>query len=140
MVAAAEGEKQPFILHNDRLYLQRYFAYETSIVESIQSFLVIEKKARPERVRLLLDQKKFISELSADGLADNLPPEEKIDWQQAAAILGVLNNFTIITGGPGTGKTTTVAKILAILFTIQPSLKCALAAPTGRLRLEWLSL
>ncbi|MEO9209631.1 MAG: exodeoxyribonuclease V subunit alpha, partial [Ginsengibacter sp.] len=44
----------------------------------------------------------------------------------------VLNNFTIITGGPGTGKTTTVAKILSILFQINPDLKVALAAPTGK--------
>jgi exodeoxyribonuclease V alpha subunit len=50
----------------------------------------------------------------------------------AAAVSGVLNNFTIITGGPGTGKTTTVAKILAILFAIDPALKVALAAPTGK--------
>ena len=54
------------------------------------------------------------------------------DWQLVATISGVLNNFTIITGGPGTGKTTTVAKILAILFTINPDLKVALAAPTGK--------
>ncbi len=44
----------------------------------------------------------------------------------------MLNDFSIITGGPGTGKTTTVAKILAILFTINPTLKVALAAPTGK--------
>jgi exodeoxyribonuclease V alpha subunit len=43
-----------------------------------------------------------------------------------------LNNFTIITGGPGTGKTTTVAKILAILFSLYGDLKVALAAPTGK--------
>jgi len=49
-----------------------------------------------------------------------------------AAVSAVLNNFTIITGGPGTGKTTTVAKILAILYTINLDLKVALAAPTGK--------
>ncbi|HJT73676.1 MAG TPA: exodeoxyribonuclease V subunit alpha, partial [Chitinophaga sp.] len=48
------------------------------------------------------------------------------------AITGVLNNFTIITGGPGTGKTTTVARILAILYLLDPQLKVALAAPTGK--------
>ncbi|MFN9998209.1 MAG: AAA family ATPase, partial [bacterium] len=37
-----------------------------------------------------------------------------------------------ITGGPGTGKTTTVAKIIWLLLSIQPSLRIALAAPTGK--------
>ena len=132
-MVAAQGEgKQPFIIHNGRIYLQRYFAYESAIVESVRSFIAIEKKERSERQRLLLTHKEFIRSLSANGEMENLPAEEKIDWQQAAAIMGVLNNFTIITGGPGTGKTTTVAKILSILFTMHPRLKVALAAPTGK--------
>lgn len=132
LVASAAEEKQPFILHNDRLYLQRYFAYESAIVESILSFITNEKKESAERLRLLSANRDFIQSLGAGSDLTNLPAEEKIDWQQSAAIFGVLNNFTIITGGPGTGKTTSVAKILAILFTIQPTLKVALAAPTGK--------
>jgi exodeoxyribonuclease V alpha subunit len=54
------------------------------------------------------------------------------DWQLAAVITGFLNNFTIITGGPGTGKTTTVAKLLVILYAVYPEMKVALAAPTGK--------
>ncbi|MEJ7587965.1 MAG: exodeoxyribonuclease V subunit alpha [Ferruginibacter sp.] len=132
LVATENDEKQPFILHNDRLYLQRYFAYESSIVDSVRSFIAFEKEDRELRLQLLATHKDFIRSLGAHNNTDHLLPEEKIDWQQAAAILGVLNNFTIITGGPGTGKTTTVAKILAILFTMYPALKCALAAPTGK--------
>ncbi|MEP7144101.1 MAG: exodeoxyribonuclease V subunit alpha [Ferruginibacter sp.] len=132
MVATAAEEKQPFIIHNDRLYLQRYFAYESAIVASVESLIAIEKKERSERLRLLLAHRDFIRSLSGEDSTDNIPAEEKMDWQQVAAIFGILNNFTIITGGPGTGKTTTVAKILAILYTIQPTLKCALAAPTGK--------
>lgn len=131
-VAAGNEEKQPFVLHNNRLYLQRYFAYETAILESIRSFIANEQEQRDQRVQLLLIHKHFIQSLAAGDQVNHIAPEEKIDWQQVAAIFGILNNFTIITGGPGTGKTTTVAKILAILFTINPSLKCALAAPTGK--------
>lgn len=131
-VATATGEKQPFIVHNHRLYLQRYFAYESVIVTCIQSFLALEKKDRNERLLSLLAHRDFIQTLMAGNDLFNLSAEEKIDWQQAASIFGVLNNFTIITGGPGTGKTTTVAKILTILFTIYPSFKVALTAPTGK--------
>ena len=44
----------------------------------------------------------------------------------------LLNHFCIITGGPGTGKTTLIGKVLEILYTIDPDLKVALAAPTGK--------
>jgi len=132
MVTTVAGEKQPFVFHNNRLYLQRYFAYESSILTSIQSCVASEKKQRPQRLQQLLTHKDFIRSLSIPDTSTTLTAEEKIDWQQTAAIVGVLNNFTIITGGPGTGKTTTVAKMLAILFTIDPNLKVALAAPTGK--------
>jgi exodeoxyribonuclease V alpha subunit len=135
-VSTKDGDRQPFVLHNDRFYLQRYFAYETVILERIRSFVEAEKKDLEEDARQLELHKKFVESLfeqpvvnEPDQLADNI---ENTDWQLAAAISGVLNHFTIISGGPGTGKTTTVAKILAILFTIKPALRVALAAPTGK--------
>jgi exodeoxyribonuclease V alpha subunit len=93
----------------------------------------LERSEYGKRKKDLLSQKVFIKKLfddqsSADGLSD----EEKIDWQLAAATNTILNNFTIITGGPGTGKTTTVAKILAVLYMLNPDEKVALAAPTGK--------
>ena len=132
LVTRAGGAKQPFVLHNHRLYLQRYFAYESSIVASIRQCINMEQSQRQQRMEQLITHQNFIRLLSDGTDNTSLPAEENIDWQQAAAILGVLNNFTIITGGPGTGKTTTVAKILAILYTIDPGLKVALAAPTGK--------
>ena len=132
LVTTAAGEKQPFVLHNNRLYLQRYFSYESSILASIQSCIASEKKLQQQRLQQLITHKDFIRSLSSPDSDIRLTEEEKIDWQQTAAIVGVLNNFTIITGGPGTGKTTTVAKMLAILFTIDPAFKVALAAPTGK--------
>ncbi len=132
LVTTATGDKQPFVYHNNRLYLQRYFAYESSILASIQSCIAGEKKQRPQRLQQLITHKDFIRSLSIIDSSTTITSEEKIDWQQSAAIFGVLNNFTIITGGPGTGKTTTVAKLLAILFTIDPAFKVALAAPTGK--------
>jgi exodeoxyribonuclease V alpha subunit len=52
--------------------------------------------------------------------------------QAIAAALAARNNFMVITGGPGTGKTTTITRILALLLTLNPNLKIHLAAPTGK--------
>ncbi|MGN7203825.1 exodeoxyribonuclease V subunit alpha [Pedobacter sp. SAFR-022] len=122
-------DKQPFVLHNNRLYLQRYFKYETLILNRIAEFIATEQHLEGERTRALKTQAAFIGALFPQPAEVG---EAATDWQQAAAISAVLNNFTIITGGPGTGKTTTVAKILSILFKINPNLKVALAAPTGK--------
>ncbi len=133
MVAGEGDPKQPFVLHNHRLYLQRYFEYESGIVHSIQSLLAGENDQLEQRKTTLLQHQAFISSLSVATVeSEPLTAAEKTDWQQVAAILAALQNFTIVTGGPGTGKTTTLAKILAILYTIQPGLKVALAAPTGK--------
>lgn len=128
MISSELGQKQPFILHNDRLYLQRYFNYETMILNRIMEFIHSEKNSELERVKALKMHRVLINKLFEPG-KDNIPIT---DWQLTAAISAVLNNFTIITGGPGTGKTTTVAKILAILFAVDGDLRVALAAPTGK--------
>ncbi len=127
--AVYQPSKQPFVWHNNRLYLQRYFAYETLILKRVAGFLTTETAAYSQRSQQLIEQKAFIRSLFKPQAGATLA---HADWQLAAAISGVLNNFTIITGGPGTGKTTTVAKLLAILYSLYPGLKVALAAPTGK--------
>lgn len=124
-VSTNPKEKKPFILYQNRLYLQRYFQYESQILQRINAFIQTEKIEEEYRISLLNQQKQFINQLfeSKAGI---------INWQLAAALNSYINNFSIITGGPGTGKTTTVAKILVILFTQNPNLKVGLAAPTGK--------
>lgn len=131
-IVGTAGNNKPFILHKDRLYMHRYFTYETQILSAIAELLKTEQAERTEREKSLQKYKGLIASLQADYDLANNTEEEKIDWQLAAAIQGVLNNFTIITGGPGTGKTTTVAKILSLLYSINPNCKVALAAPTGK--------
>jgi exodeoxyribonuclease V alpha subunit len=122
---------KPLILFNNRLYLHRYFNYETVILNRINNFIESEKENKIENENLLKEKSELINILFENSNQNDLQKEE-INWQLIAAINVVLNNFTIITGGPGTGKTTTVAKILTILFSINPQLKVALAAPTGK--------
>ncbi|HEX7367277.1 MAG TPA: exodeoxyribonuclease V subunit alpha [Pelobium sp.] len=125
LVSTVDEEKQPFILHQNRLYLQRYFNYESKILDRIEAFVQTEQASEANRIDELKKNKTFISTLFPSNLGI-------VNWQLAAAVSSYLNNFSIITGGPGTGKTTTVAKILAILFQLNPALKVGLAAPTGK--------
>lgn len=59
-------------------------------------------------------------------------PEEPIDWQAVAAAGALRHSFTVIAGGPGTGKTTTVVKLMALLLSAAPDQRILLAAPTGK--------
>ena len=127
----SDGSKtEPFIIYNDRLYLHRYFRYESIIADSISQFIKNEEKQIESNEKLLKEHSSFIQELFS--LQPKADVEIQINWQLIAALSASLNQFSIITGGPGTGKTTTVAKILAILYSINPDLKVALAAPTGK--------
>jgi len=119
---------QPFVLYNRRLYLHRYFQYESRILQRTLAFISHEEGFRAERIQALEQQQEFVRDLFREpGLSEGRP-----NWQLAAAVSAVLQNFTIITGGPGTGKTTTVAKVLALLHSLNKSLRVALAAPTGK--------
>lgn len=132
-VSEAADEIQPFILHAGNLYLQRYFSYETEIIAQIQQLIKEEQQRSEALANELTKHKAFIQYLFSDHkVFADCSPEENINWQLVAAITAMLSNFAIITGGPGTGKTTAVAKLLALLYTINPSTKIALAAPTGK--------
>jgi exodeoxyribonuclease V alpha subunit len=131
LIGDENHEVQPFILYNkEMLYLQRYYRYETTILQQIHQFLSSEKEVLTERLELLQKHKEYGKSLFTANVREE--GSDTYDWQLAAVISGFLNNFTIITGGPGTGKTTTVVKLLVVLYTAYPNLKVALAAPTGK--------
>ncbi|MGM0462878.1 MAG: exodeoxyribonuclease V subunit alpha [Fibrobacterota bacterium] len=118
----------PFIIQNNRAYLHRYFVYETRILENITRLA-----AEPAPREFSSDFFKLAHGLfhSREDVS-TLTEDERIDWQCAAAIGGLLHNFLLITGGPGTGKTTTVGKLLALYFYENPSAEVVAAAPTGK--------
>jgi len=118
----SNGESNtPLVLDGTRLYLQRYWRYESSLVDNIKQRLTQEIMP-PALLGGLLD-KYFPSELGST----------ETDWQREAAAKVTEQAFSMITGGPGTGKTTTVLRILALLQEIHNGeLSIALAAPTGK--------
>ena len=133
LIASSSDEKKPFVVAHNKLYLNRDFFYETQVLDGLKGMVDAEKDVFEKRKQKLSKLTAFIEGLqSADKNLAAFEADEKPDWQLVAAIQGTLNNLTIVTGGPGTGKTTTVAKILALLNQMKPGLKIGLTAPTGK--------
>src|SRR4030042_6016465 len=120
-VVGKPGEYRPLILDGSRLYLYRYWDYEKKLVDNLKA-------------RIVNDPVKIHQELLKNGLKKLFPDGTagEIDWQEGAAFACALKRFCVISGGPGAGKTFTVAKILALLLEqkAQP-LRIALADPPG---------
>ncbi len=132
-VSMNETDKKPFVICEEHLYTQRYFNYETIIKNTIFSMLEREKEQYEKRKIALDNLRQIITSLAEKKIEENKDdPDWNTDWQLIAAINASLNTFTIITGGPGTGKTTTVAKLLFLLLHQDNSIRIALAAPTGK--------
>jgi exodeoxyribonuclease V alpha subunit len=111
----------PMVIEGGRLYLYRYHAAECRIADAI--------RARARQPRL-----EHEPAASTCALFQKLfpPAPAGTDWQAVAAAAALRGGLTVVTGGPGTGKTTTVARILALLLHENPALQVALAAPTGK--------
>jgi exodeoxyribonuclease V alpha subunit len=113
----------PLTLAGDRLYLDRYWRYERLVAAALD--------ARAQRPVAEVDHERLRAAL--DTTFDGPAP----DGQRLAAATAVLRHLAIVAGGPGTGKTTTVAAILRLLDDQATALgrrppTVALAAPTGK--------
>lgn len=110
---------RPLVLDDQgRLYLQRDFDHERALAERL---LALQRDA-PTAV-----------DAATEALLQTLfPPGPGSDGQLAAATRALRQRLSIVSGGPGTGKTTIVARLLACLLTQQPHARVALAAPTGK--------
>lgn len=123
-VVGRPGDYRPLVLDGkNRLYLYRYWNYEKRLSDSIK--LRAEDDIEGIDIKLL---KNTLERLFPDN------PDEEVNLQKIAAVTSVFKRFCVISGGPGTGKTTTIAKILAFLTEVESGkkLKIYLCAPTGK--------
>ncbi|HNY66419.1 MAG TPA: exodeoxyribonuclease V subunit alpha [Deltaproteobacteria bacterium] len=120
-VVGRPGEYKPMVLDRTRLYLWRYWNYQWVLARALKSLAARSTACDPEVIGARLGRS-FPETREEDG----------IDWQKVAVVVALKGALGIITGGPGTGKTTVVSKILDLLSEDGPGLKVALAAPTGK--------
>ncbi|HCN09272.1 MAG TPA: exodeoxyribonuclease V subunit alpha [Lentisphaeria bacterium] len=125
--------RTPLVLHEDRLYLHRYRRYEQEVAGRLRQLAATEPATVPD------------SSWLRDALARVFPQQDlplPPNWQKIAALAAVRSCLTVISGGPGTGKTSAVARLLSLLeehhqhrqqgAASEASLRVLLAAPTGK--------
>jgi exodeoxyribonuclease V alpha subunit len=123
-VVGSPGDYRPLILDDrSRLYLYRYWEYEKRLADDLK------RRAAGEINEIYIP-------LLKDGLSRLFAAAKngETDWQKVAAHVSVTKRFCVISGGPGTGKSTLIAKILALNLEQAGDRKTriALAAPTGK--------
>ncbi|WP_226507171.1 exodeoxyribonuclease V subunit alpha [Pseudomonas sp. MWU16-30317] len=117
------ANQRPLVLAGHRLYLRRYWGYERRIDRALRQRLAQTSSAPADL---------------AERLEQLFPAQSEVpvDWQKLACALATRSAFSIVTGGPGTGKTTTVVRLLALLqapaVQADKPLRIRLAAPTGK--------
>tara|TARA_R110001583_G_scaffold27796_3_gene99077 strand:+ start:6743 stop:8743 length:2001 start_codon:yes stop_codon:yes gene_type:complete len=126
--------QQPIVFENNSLYIRRYYQFEQGLAQEFKTRLTQRSPISAENISRVLQQ------LFPSTVNEQAP---EIDWQQLAVANAMNKNFTVIAGGPGTGKTYTVTKLLAALVMLNtnnntselnhnPVLEIALVAPTGK--------
>jgi len=141
-VVGRPGEYKPLILDDrSRLYLYRYWLYEDTLIRFLKG--CVEPRAAADFCETV--EKGFDWEELEESLRHVFPEERPSsrpfpDWQKIAALAVLRKRFVVISGSPGTGKTTTAARIIALLQQLSrgANLRLALTAPTGKaaVRLE----
>jgi exodeoxyribonuclease V alpha subunit len=127
LVGNSDGDSPLVLDDKGRLYLQRLYRDERQLAEALRSRALAQPPTfsitRPDEVGPLL--KRYFK---------GSDPDKGPDWQKVAAVVTILKRLCIISGAPGTGKTTTVAKMLGVLLemTLPHPLRIHLCTPTGK--------
>jgi exodeoxyribonuclease V alpha subunit len=136
------GVGGPLRLEGDSLYLDRYWCLEREVAEDLRARAGLEIRsvdwaALEAGLEALFPPEPPRDAAGTPDLPDPVGSSGSVDWQREAAATAVLRRLSIIAGGPGTGKTTTIARLIALLFQQSvasggPPPLIALAAPTGK--------
>lgn len=115
---------KPLILYHELLYLNRYYYYETNVAKKTCQLDEVYSANKET------DTEKLLEELKAIQNVHNLPNQEQFN----AIKNSISRKLSIITGGPGTGKTTTVTLLLWALANLYrgQTLSVKICAPTGK--------
>jgi exodeoxyribonuclease V alpha subunit len=113
------GQMAPMTLEGHRLYLNRFWFYEDFIAGRIRDLLTGGSDSEQAQV-----------ESAFDASFANLTGMDS--GQKQAVLTSASNAFSVISGGPGSGKTSTVVRILQLLLALDPDCRIALVAPTGK--------
>ena len=158
--SADDARTTPLVLVQQRLYLRRFWQYEQDVQQGIRQRLMLPGLSEEEEHRL---QEALVVLFGGPGRAGAehaahaatrsmhmtgmqaekdvgdaaAEPGRRADWQRISCALAARRRFGLITGGPGTGKTTTVIRLLALLQWLALAgqgqfLRIGLAAPTGK--------
>ncbi|MEY8239153.1 MAG: exodeoxyribonuclease V subunit alpha [Cycloclasticus sp.] len=128
-VASNAGGFTPLIIDGDQLYLARYHLYHSQLNNRLAQLATETASMQSENAEADQAMMKTLTRLFPDT-------EISPNWQKVAAALALKKRLCVISGGPGTGKTTTVLRLLAALYEIEGTsthkLRIRLAAPTGK--------
>ncbi len=113
------NDASPLTLDDDRLYLNRHWNYEAHVAARIRAMLEVRDNRDDARISQQVEQV-FADSGSID------------DDQKHAVATAVRKHFCVISGGPGSGKTSTIIRVLAVLTALDPGTRIALVAPTGK--------
>ncbi|MEE2903056.1 MAG: exodeoxyribonuclease V subunit alpha [Myxococcota bacterium] len=128
-VGLQDKSKPLYLDESNRLFVTRNYDAQQALVEAI--------KTRLDSPENSINEALLSKSLSRLFKLEDKENKSFIPWQALAAIGAVKRNFSVVSGGPGTGKTTTVIRMLALLFEQAkakgtPFPKVALLAPTGK--------
>ncbi|WP_457669957.1 exodeoxyribonuclease V subunit alpha [Thiolapillus sp.] len=117
--ALAPRNEKPLVLDCERLYLRRYWTFETGVAHSLKALMARSSLPDQDLAKEVLEQ-----------LFPSVPPGD----QQRLAVANAMGaRFSVLSGGPGTGKTFTVTKLLAAMQRLRNHrLRIAMVAPTGK--------
>ena len=106
----------PLVLEGDRLYWRRWYQRQQGVLERLQARALASAPS--------------LATAAPEGLEDLFQGLDGL--QRRAVSLALERSLLLILGGPGTGKTSTVARLLQAVLRCDPSARVHLAAPTGK--------